>query len=148
MATPCGVSQKAHDRDATQLAGQTMLQFHRTWRVEAGGAEHEIMVEYAALLGWMSIFVDGTRVVRRWREWQSVWGGAVVCCDLGGRRIEARVTQPYGRQEYSFALRVDGALQPGSDDLPDGSAVKRKTLLALGGIAAPVAVITVLKQLR
>ncbi len=99
-------------------------------------------MEYAALLGWMSIHVDGARVARAWREWQSVWGGADLSCDLAGRRLHARVTQPYGRQEYSFSLSVDGVIQPGSDDLPPPRAVKRNTVLALGALALIVALVT------
>jgi hypothetical protein len=94
----------------------------------------------------MSIFVDGTRVARAWREWQSVWGGAELSGDLAGRRLHARVTQPYGRQEYSFALSVDGRIQPGSDDLPPPRAVRRNTVVALGALALLVAALTLLAQ--
>lgn len=104
-------------------------------------------MEYAALFGWMSIFIDGARVARGWREWQSVWGGAELSCDIRGHRVDARVTQPYGRQEHSFALRVDGNVQPGSDDLPAPRTVMRNTILALGVVALLVAALTLLSQL-
>lgn len=126
----------------------TMLEFRRTWRITLDGVEHEIVIEYAALFGWMSIFVDGARAARGWREWQSVWGGAELTANLGGHRLDARVTQPFGRQEYSFALRVDGIIQPGSDELPPPRNVKRATAIALGGIALVVAVVTLAAQLR
>jgi hypothetical protein len=87
-------------------------------------------------------------VARAWREWQSVWGGAELSCTAGGHHLDARVTQPYGRQEYSFALRVDGNLQPGSDDLPPPRAVKRNVMVALGVLALVVAIITLAAQLR
>jgi hypothetical protein len=125
-----------------------MLRFERSWMVAIDDIPHTVCVQYAALFGWMSIFVDGVRVARGWREWQSVWGGADLSCTLGGHRLDARVTQPYGRQEYSFALRVDGALQPGSDDLPPSRTVKRNTIVALGVLALMVAVITLMAQLR
>ncbi len=125
-----------------------MLEFDRSWTVTLDGIPHTVRIEYAAMFGWMSIFIDGVRVARRWREWQSVWGGAEVSCTVDGHRLDARVTQPYGRQEYSFALRVDGALQPGSDDLPPPRAVKRNTIVALGVLALVVAVFTLVVQLR
>ena len=84
---------------------------------------------------------------RAWREWQSVWGGAELSCDLAGGRLHARVAQPYGRQEYSFALSVDGVVQPGSDDLPPPRAVKRHTVMALAALALVVAAVTVMTQL-
>ena len=122
------------------------MTFRRAWPVALDGVQHEVVVEYAALLGWMSIYVDGARVARAWREWQSVWGGADLSCDLAGRRLQARVTQPYGRQEYSFSLSVDGVIQPGSDDLPPPRAVKRNTILALGALALIVALVTIIGQ--
>jgi hypothetical protein len=125
-----------------------MLTFERSWTVAIDGVPHAVRVEYAAMFGWMSIFIDDVRVARRWREWQSVWGGAELSYTLGGHRLDARVTQPYGRQEYSFALRVDGTLQPGSDDLPPPRAVKRNTIVALCVLALVVAVITLMAQLR
>jgi hypothetical protein len=131
-----------------ELDSDRMLKFERSWTVVLDDIPHTVGVEYAALLGWMSIFVDGVRVARGWREWQSVWGGAELSSNLGGHRLEARVTQPFGRQEYSFALRVDGVVQPGSDDLPAAPRVKRNTVMALGGIALLVAVVTLLAQVR
>ena len=125
-----------------------MLTFERSWTVALDDIPHTVRVEYAAMLGWMSIFIDGVRVARGWREWQSVWGGAELSCTLGRHRLDARVTQPHGRQEYSFALRVDGTIQPGSDDLPPPRAVKRNTITALGVLVLVVAVITLLAQLR
>jgi hypothetical protein len=125
-----------------------MLEFRRSWLVALDGVEYEVVVEYAAMFGWMSILIDGARAARGWREWQSVWGGAELSTDVAGHRVEARVTQPYGRQEYSFALRVDGIVQPGSDDLLSRSAVKGNTILALGALALLVAAITLVAQLR
>ena len=122
------------------------MTFRRAWPVTLDGVVHEVVVEYAALFGWMSIFVDGARVARAWREWQSVWGGAELSCDLAGRRLHARVAQPFGRQEYSFALSIDGVIQPGSDDLPPPRAVKRNTVIALGTLALVVAAVTLVAQ--
>ncbi len=123
-----------------------VMAFRRAWTVTIDGIEHEVVVEYAALFGWMSIHVDGARVARAWREWQSVWGGADLSCDLAGRRLHARVTQPYGRQQYSFALSVEGVIQPGSDDLSPPRSVKRNTVVALGALGLIVAVMTLLMQ--
>jgi hypothetical protein len=125
-----------------------MLKFDRSWVIQLDGVTHTIVVEYAAMFGWMSIYVDGIRKVRGWREWQSVWGGATLSTDIGVHRLEARVTQPFGRQEYSFALRVDDVIQPGSDTLQPPSRVKRNTIVALGGIALIVSVMTFLAQVR
>jgi len=123
------------------------MTFRRAWPVTVDGIEHEVAVEYAALFGWMSIFVDGVRVARAWREWQSVWGGAELSCDLAGRRLHARVAQPFGRQEYSFALSVDGVIQPGSDDLPAPRRVKRNTVIGISVMAVIVTAVVVLTQL-
>jgi hypothetical protein len=113
----------------------------RTWPVDLDGRVHEVTVEYAMLSGFMTILVDGTRFARAWREWQTVFGGAVVSGDLEGHRIEARITQPFGEQTYSFALSVDGHTQPGSDALPPEGAVKRSTLKTLGGLALVIFVV-------
>lgn len=123
-----------------------MLDFKRAWTVAVDGQPHVIEVEYAALFGWMSIHVDGVRVARGWREWQTVVGGANLACEYQGRQIHARVTQPFGRQEYSFSLRVDGVLQPGSDPQPEPRSVTRYTLRALGWIAVIVFIVTVATQ--
>jgi hypothetical protein len=94
------------------------------------------------LTGFMTILVDGSRAARAWREWQTVFGGAVVVADLEGHRIEARITQPFGVQDYSFALTVDGQTALGSDDLPPPRAVKRSTLRVIAGIALVVSLVT------
>jgi hypothetical protein len=124
-----------------------MMTFRRVWQVTVDGVEHEVAVEYAALSGWMSIFVDGARVARAWREWQSVWGGAELSCDVAGRRLHARVAQPFGRQEYSFALSVNGVIQPGSDDLPPPRRVKRNTVIGISAMALIITAVVVLTQL-
>ena len=57
----------------------------------------------------MSIEVDGERRQRGWREFQTVFGGAVLSCDLDGHRVEARITQPFQlrwwRQVRGFCRR-------------------------------------------
>ena len=83
----------------------------------------------------MTIEVDGQRAARSWREFQTVFGGATLSCALGPHLIEARVTQPWGQQQYAFALAIDGALQPGSDPQPEPRALKGQTLRALAGLA-------------
>jgi hypothetical protein len=110
----------------------------RTWTLTIDGREREIVIEYAGLSGWMSMFVDGQRVERRWREWQTVWGGAMVDHHLDGHHLRARITQPFGAQTYAFALSVDGMIQPGSDDLQSRGGVRRSTVIALGGLALTV----------
>jgi hypothetical protein len=119
------------------------MEHRRTWSVTLDGVDHRIDVVYKALSGWMSIEVDGQRRQRGWREWQTVFGGAVLSCDLGGHRLDARVTQPYNRQEYSFALKVDGELQPGSDPQPEPGRLKRDTLIAIGWLTLGMAVVIV-----
>jgi hypothetical protein len=133
----------AYERPITR-AGVTVADFtkRRTWPVELDGRVREITVEYASLSGFMTILVDGSRLARAWREWQTVFGGAVVTSDLDGHRIEARITQPFGVQTYSFALTVDGRLEPGSDDLPPPPAVKRSTLGAIGALALVIFIVT------
>jgi len=106
--------------------------------VSLDGVDRRIDVVYAALLGWMSIEVDGERRKRGWREWQTVFGGAELSCDIDGHRVDARVTQPYGRQQYAFALSIDGELQPGSDPQPEPRALKRQTLIAVGVLALTI----------
>ena len=114
----------------------------RHWDVELDGRPHVVDVEYAMLTGFMTVLVDGTRLARGWREWQTVVGGAVVAGVIDGHRIEARITQQFGGQDYRFALMVDGQVQPGSDDLPAPRAVRQASLKALLGIMALVAVVT------
>jgi hypothetical protein len=88
------------------------MEHRRSWTATVDGVDHRIDVIYATLSGWMSIEVDGARQARGWREWQTVIGGAALSCDLDGHRIDARVTQPFGKQDYAFALRIDGQLLP------------------------------------
>jgi hypothetical protein len=114
----------------------------RRWDVELEGRSHVVDVEYAMLTGFMTVLVDGSRLARGWREWQTVVGGAIVAGVLDGHRIEARITQRFGGQEYRFALMVDGQVQPGSDDLPAPRAVRQASLKALLGLMALVAVVT------
>jgi len=110
--------------------------------VTLDGVDRRIDIVYAALLGWMSIEVDGERRKRCWREWQTVFGGADLSCDIDGHRVDARVTQPYGRQHYAFALSIDGELQPGSDPQPEPGQLKRQTLIAVGLLMAVIFILT------
>ena len=118
------------------------MEHRRSWTATLDGVDHRIDVVYAALSGWMSIEVDGQRRQRGWREWQTVFGGAVLSCELDGHQLDARVTQPWGRQEYAFALRIDGELQPGSDPQPEPGNLKRQTLIAIGMLALLIFVVT------
>lgn len=118
------------------------MQKRKSWTVILDDVEHKVDVVYAALSGWMSIEVDGVRCARAWRELQTVIGGANLSCDVAGHRLDARVTQPFGKQEYSFSLRIDGELQPGSDPQPEPSALKRQTLGALGLLALTIFLFT------
>lgn len=113
-----------------------VMEHRRQWTVTVGSRTRTVEVVYAALFGWMSIEVDGVRRARGWREWQTVVGGATLSADVDGHRLEARVTQPFGRQEYAFALRLDGTLLPGSDPQPEPRAVTRQTRIAILRIAA------------
>lgn len=133
-----------------RVSGQSredVLNFIRCWNVVFDGVALQVDVKYAAQFGWMSIYVDGRQSARGRREWQSVIGGANLSCDVDGHRIDARVTQPFGRQEYSFALRVDGVLQPGSDLLPEPRAVTRRTVKAIGWLVLVVFVATITAQI-
>ena len=114
----------------------------REWHIDLEGRPRTVMVEYAMLTGFLTISVDGARVARAWREWQTVFGGANLAVDLDGHQVAARITQPYGAQEYKFALSVDGQVQPGSDDLPPPSELKRSNARRFAGIAVVIFVVT------
>ena len=119
------------------------MEHRRTWTATLDGVDRRIDVVYKALSGWMSIEVDGQRRQRGWREFQTVFGGAVLSCDLDGHRLEARITQPFQQQLYSFALRIDGELQPGSDPQPEPGNLKRQTLIAIGWLTLSITVVIV-----
>ena len=82
--------------------------------------------------GWMSIEVDGER--------RNVAGGSGRrCSGVPYWRATSTVIAStrgsrsrYGQQVYSFALMIDGALQPGSDPQPEPGKLKRQTLIAIG----------------
>jgi hypothetical protein len=114
----------------------------RRWQIELDGRPHVVDVEYAILTGFMTVLVDGARLARRWREWQTIVGGAVVDGSVDGHRIQARITQRFGEQEYKFALMVDGEVQSGSDDLPAPRAVGLASLRTLLGLIAIIGVAT------
>jgi hypothetical protein len=118
------------------------MERRRSWTATLDGVDHRIDVVYAALSGWMTIEVDGKRCRRGWREWQTVLGGAELSCEVSGHRVDARITQPFGNQAYSFALRIDGELQPGSDPQPEPGNLKRQTLVAIGLLALVIFVAT------
>jgi len=115
-----------------------MMEHRRAWKATIDGVDHRIEVVYAGLSGWMTIEVDGQRAARGWREFQTVFGGATLSCALGRHLVEARVTQPWGQQQYAFALAIDGALQAGSDAQPEPRALKRQTLGALAVLATVI----------
>jgi hypothetical protein len=119
------------------------MEHRRSWTATIDGVDHQIDVVYAALSGWMTIEVDGQRCQRGWREWQTVFGGAELSCDVHGHRLVARITQPFGQQAYSFALRIDGELQPGSDPQPEPGNLKRQTLIAIGWLTLSITVVIV-----
>lgn len=123
------------------------MEHRRTWMATLDGVDHRVDVVYAGLSGWMSIEVDGVRRARAWREVQTVLGGANLSCDIGGHRIDARVTQPFGRQAYAFALRIDGEVQPGSDAQPEPRALRRQTFVAFGLLMLAIAAMTVVRTL-
>ena len=119
-----------------------VMEHRRSWTATVDGVDHRIDVVYRALTGWMEIEVDGARLARGWREWQTVAGGANLSCAIDGHRVDARITQPFARQDYAFALKIDGQLQPGSDLQPEPRALKRQTLAAIGLLAAAIFVVT------
>jgi len=123
-----------------------MMEHRRSWTLSLDGREHRVDVVYRALFGLISIEVDGKRAARGWRELQTVFGGATLWCDLNGHRLAARVTPPWARQEYSFALRLDGELQPGSDPQPESKALTRQTLVELVGFGVIIGVIVAIAQ--
>ncbi|HUP55733.1 MAG TPA: hypothetical protein VM408_09525 [Methylomirabilota bacterium] len=105
--------------------------------------DHRVDVIYRALSGWMSIEIDGQQCKRGWREWQTVFGGAVLSCDIDGHRVEARITQPFQQQVYSFKLKIDDAVQPGSDPQPEPGNLKRQTLIAIGWLTLSITIVIV-----
>jgi hypothetical protein len=120
-----------------------VMEHRRSWTATLDGVDRRIDVVYKALSGWMSIEVDGEQRKRGWREWQTVFGGAVLSCDLDGHHLEARVTQPFQQQVYSFSLKIDGELQPGSDPQPEPGNLKRQTLIAIGWLTLSITVVIV-----
>ena len=119
------------------------MEHRRSWTVTLDGVDRRIDVVYKALSGWMSIEVDGQRRQRGWREFQTVFGGAVLWCDLDDHRLEARITQPFQQQLYSFALKIDGEVQAGSDPQPEPGNLKRQTLIAIGWLTLSITVVIV-----
>jgi hypothetical protein len=124
-----------------------MMEHRRAWNATIDGVDHRIEVVYAGLSGWMTIEVDGQRAARGWREFQTVFGGATLSCALGRHFVEARVTQPWGQQQYAFALAIDGALQPDSDPQPEPRALKGQTLRALAVMAIVIFISTLAVRL-
>lgn len=116
-----------------------MMEHRRSWTVDVDGRPRRIDVVYRALFGWMSIEVDGQRHARAWREIQTVLGGATLSCELDGHRLDARITQPWNRQEYAIALRLDGEVLPGSDSQPESRALRRRTIFEIVGLALTIA---------
>ena len=102
------------------------MERRHSWTSTIDGVDHRIEVIYHALTGWMEIEVDGVRQARGWREWQTVVGGANLSCTIGSHRVDARVTQPFGAQDYSFALQ----------DRRRAAAGQRSTAGAIGAEAA------------
>ena len=119
------------------------MEHRRSWTVTLDGVDRRIDVVYKALSGWMSIEVDGQRRQRGWREFQTVFGGAVLSCALDGHHLEARITQPFQQQLYSFALKIDGEVQAGSDPQPEPGNLKRQTLIAIGWLTLSITVVIV-----
>ena len=124
-----------------------VTEHRRTWSVNLDGVDHQVDVIYRGLSGWMSIEVNGEQCKRGWREWQTVFGGATLSCEVAGHRLDARVTQEQLQQVYKFALRVDGELQLGSDPQPEPGNLKRGTLIAFGWMALWIAVFVVVTQI-
>jgi hypothetical protein len=116
----------------------------RAWTILLDDAEHRVEVVYAGLSGWMTMFVDGRRCARGWREFQTAFGGARLACAIGDHRLDARITQTFGSQDYRFALSVDGVLQPGSDDMPSTRTLYRRSAAGIGWVAATVSIMTFL----
>lgn len=129
------------DEPAERRGGRFGTEHRRSWIVVLDGETHRVEVVYAAMLGWMSVFVDGQRRARGWREFQSAFGGATLACTVGGHRLDARVTQPFLIQDYAFSLSVDGQVQPGSDAQPARS---QQWVIGLIGVVAIALVVLAL----
>lgn len=114
----------------------------REWRVSVDDETHLIAVEYAMVSGWMSIELDGSRVARGWREWQTVFGGANLGASLGAHQLAARVTQTFGAQDHRFSLSLDGAILPGSDVMPTPRQGGQSTAAGIATIGTIVAAFT------
>ncbi len=108
------------------------------------GVPHLVAVEYAIFSGFMAIELDGVRVARAWREWQTVVGGANLGTRIGAHELDARVTQTYGSQTYLFAVTLDGETVPGSDVQPTPRQVGQSTAASLVVLGTTVAVITLI----
>jgi len=118
----------------------------RSWDVDLGGQRRRVDVDYKSLTGFMSIEIDGQRVARAWREWQTVAGGATLRAAFAGREFEARVTQSFGAQDYRFALRLDGQVLPGSEELHAASDVGQSIARAILLIAYTIGAFTLARQ--
>jgi hypothetical protein len=112
------------------------------WTVDIDGRDREVVVEYRMVSGFMSVFVDGDRVARAWREFQTVFGGARLGVDVESHALLAEITQAFGGQEYRFALSLDGRVLPGSDDLARAE-TNRASIQAFIVLAVLVAVLTI-----
>ena len=116
----------------------------RRWAVVLDGRERVVSVVYAKVSGFLSIEVDGERVARGWREWQTVVGGATLEATIGDHLFAARVTQVFGSQAYQVELRQDGQRLLGSDDLGPPSQVLRRSVRAFLVVMLIIAVVTVM----
>jgi len=128
-------------------SGDTGTTVRRSWAVSIDDEARVVSVVYAKLSGFMSIELDGQRIVRAWREWQTVVGGATLEATISGHSLVARVTQAFGTQTYEVALRLDNQTLPGSDEMLESPQVWRRSLRALAVLAITVATITIVATL-
>jgi hypothetical protein len=117
--------------EGTEKPPESKLDVRRQWHLALDGGEHDVVVQFSALSGFMSIEVDGKRVARAWREVQMAVGGANLEARVGDHTLAARATQGSGVVDIQFSLSLDGEVLPGSDAQPTPTQIARHAAAGL-----------------
>lgn len=80
-----------------------MSEASNVWRVDVGGAEHEIEIEHSTMTGKFEVRVDGTVVA----EDRMLFSKKQVDFDVAGRPARVNVDFKYGGLSQGSRLHVD-----------------------------------------